>query len=71
MDLTNLSIQQKDIIEKLELMFENKEQLNNWLSLPNKMFRGRLPIDVLLSGNYDYFERFFDNNIGKTKSVSS
>lgn len=53
-------MEKKDIIlEKLKAIFENEESLKIWLSIPNKLFRNRPPIDLLESGNYDYFERFF------------
>lgn len=53
-----LSEKQLEIISKLEKNFESKEQLELWFSLPNKLFRNKTPLDLLLSGNFDYFERF-------------
>jgi len=53
-----LSDKQLEIISKLEKNFESKEQLELWFSLPNKLFRDKTPLDLLLSGNFDYFERF-------------
>lgn len=53
-----LSEKQLEIISKLEKNFESKEQLELWFSLPNKLFRDKTPLDLLLSGNFDYFERF-------------
>lgn len=53
-------MEKKDIIlDKLKVIFESEESLKIWLSIPNKLFRNRPPIDLLESGNYDYFERFF------------
>lgn len=36
-----------------------KEEADIWLSTPNKSFNNKCPLDLLLSGNYDYFDRFF------------
>jgi len=57
--LDNLNVKQKEIITNLRVMFDSDEEMINWLSLPNKLFRGRPPIDILNTSNYDYFERFF------------
>ena len=62
MNLSELSVKQKSIYDKLDKIFESQEQLNMWLSLPNKLFRNKAPIDILLSSNYDYFDRFFENS---------
>jgi uncharacterized protein (DUF2384 family) len=62
MNLSELSVKQKSIYDKLDKIFESQEQLHMWLSLPNKLFRNKAPIDVLLSSNYDYFDRFFENS---------
>jgi len=58
--LDNLNDKQKEIITSLRVMFETDEEMINWLSVPNKLFRGRPPIDALNTSNYDYFERLFD-----------
>jgi hypothetical protein len=55
-----LTDKQKEIIGRIEPMFESKLQLETWLSIPNKLFRNKAPVDILLSGNYDYFERFLN-----------
>lgn len=49
----------EQIIEKLRSMFDTEDSFKNWLSIPNKSFRNRPPIDILEASNYDYFERFF------------
>jgi len=36
-----------------------KEETDIWISTPNKSFGGRCPLDLLLSENYDYFDRIF------------
>jgi len=59
MDALKLSERQRDIIKRLEDSIGDINSVENWLSTPNKLFRGRPPIDLLLSENYDYFERFF------------
>jgi len=41
-------------------MFENAAQMETWFSLPNKLFRGKAPMDLLLAGNFDYFERLLN-----------
>ena len=58
-----LTDKQKAIVSKLKPMFESQEQLHNWLSLPNKMFRDKPPIDLLLSGNFDYFDRLLNVSV--------
>jgi len=58
MNVSNMSEKQIEIFYKLKEVFEDSRLLESWLSLPNKMFKNKAPIDVLLSGNYDYFERF-------------
>jgi uncharacterized protein (DUF2384 family) len=63
MDTSNLSIGQKEILNKLQTVFEDEQQLTNWLSLPNKSFRNKTPLDLLLSGNLDYFNRFFNDSV--------
>lgn len=60
MNYDTLTVKQQDIICKLMPMFESQEQLHNWLSLPNKMFRDKPPMDVLMSGNFDYFDRLLN-----------
>ena len=60
MNYDTLTVKQQDIISKLMPMFESQEQLHNWLSLPNKMFRDKPPMDVLMSGNFDYFDRLLN-----------
>jgi len=57
-----LSKKQLEIVLKIEPMFESKNQMEDWFSLPNKLFRNKAPLDVLLSGNFDYFERFLNND---------
>lgn len=61
MNYEMLSSRQKDIISKIRPMFESDEQLEKWFSLPNKLFRNKAPLDLLLSGNFDYFERLINN----------
>jgi len=48
-----------EIINKLREMFDDEDTLNAWLSTPNKNFRNRPPIDLLESGNFDYFISYF------------
>jgi hypothetical protein len=61
MDLSILSEKQREIVSKIRLSLESDDQLDMWMSTSNKSFRGMAPIDVLKSGNYDYFDRFFAN----------
>ena len=61
MDISNLSTRQKEVYNKLKLVFEDDNLLVKWLSLPNRSFKNRPPIDILLSGNFDYFDRFLNN----------
>lgn len=60
-------------MEKLESLLRNekqqqylkkirefaREETDVWLSTPNKSFGGRCPLDLLISENYDYFDRIF------------
>jgi len=62
MDLSKFSSEQREIYTKLKERFESEEQFQTWLSLPNKMFRSKSPLDVLLSNNFDYFDRYFDSS---------
>lgn len=62
MDTGLFNSKQKDIYINLLKEFESEPQLQTWLSLPNKLFRNRAPIDVLLSQNYDYFDRFLETS---------
>lgn len=59
MDSSVFTPKQNEIIEKLRTVLESDQQLDAWLSIPNKMFKDKAPIDVLMSGNFDYFDRFF------------
>ena len=61
MDISNLSTRQKEVYNKLKLVFEDDNLLIKWLSLPNRSFKNRPQIDILLSGNFDYFDRFFND----------
>ena len=57
MDVSKLNERQKEIINKLYNILESEDSLIAWLSIPNKMFKSRPPIDLLMSENYDYFDR--------------
>lgn len=59
MDFSNLSKKQKEILKKVRDSLESDSQFDLWMSTPNKSFRNMAPIDVLLAGNFDYFDRFF------------
>jgi len=59
MDFSLLSEKQREIVNKIRDSLESDDQLNLWMSTPNKSFRNMAPIDVLKAGNYDYFDRFF------------
>lgn len=57
MDFTNFNERQKTIVKNLRKEFDSDQSLYTWLSIPNKMFRSKPPIDLLMSENYDYFDR--------------
>lgn len=59
MDVSNLTDTQKELYNKLRNNFESEQQFQTWLSLPNKMFRNKTPMDALLSGSFEYFDRYF------------
>jgi hypothetical protein len=45
---------QRKIIDALRIKLTDTD-LDAWLSLPNKQFRNRAPIDMLQQGEYEYF----------------
>ena len=59
MDTLKLTERQRDIIKRLEESIGDINTVEKCLSTPNKLFRSRPPIDLLLSENFDYFDRFF------------
>lgn len=62
MNISGLNDKQKGIYDKLLEGFDNEQQLQNWMSIPNRYFRNKAPIDVLISQNYDYFDRFLETS---------
>ena len=52
----SLNDKQKQILEALKKQFGN--DLDLWMSTPNRQFRNRTPLDLLMSGSYDYFSQF-------------
>lgn len=62
MDFSLLSDKQREIVSKIRTFLESDEQLDIWMSTPNKSFRNMAPIDVLKASNFDYFDRFFDSS---------
>jgi len=52
----SLNDTQKKIYDNLKEYAGN--ELNLFMSTPNKMFNNRTPLDMLLSGNFDYFVPF-------------
>lgn len=58
MDISKLSKRQKDILKKLEKDLGSKELLDKWLSTPNHYFRKRPPIDLLIMGDFEYFDAY-------------
>jgi len=55
-----LNYEQQLIINKLkEKAFDTS--LDIWLSTPHKAFKDKAPIDLLLSGNYEYFYNYINN----------
>jgi len=61
MDISKLTLEQKEIYYNIKSKFESEEQFHTWLSLPNKMFRNKSPLDILLSNSFEYFDRYFDS----------
>jgi len=57
-----LTDRQKQLIESLRKNFESQDQFENWLSIPNKSFRNKPLLDLLISDNFDYFDRFFNQS---------
>ena len=51
---SSLSEFQRKIIDALRVKLADTD-LDTWMSLPNKQFRNRAPIDMLQQGEYEYF----------------
>ena len=51
---SSLNDAQRKIIDTLRIKLIDTD-LDTWLSLPNKQFRNRAPIDMLQQGEYEYF----------------
>jgi uncharacterized protein (DUF2384 family) len=62
MDISKLSKRQAEILEKLEKNIGSAELFEMWMSTPNAMFKHKTPYDVLLSGNFDYFDTYLSTN---------
>jgi hypothetical protein len=57
----NLDYLNKDQLQILDNLVEycgGQEQLNLFLSTPNKLFNMRPPLEMLLTKNYDFFNQF-------------
>jgi hypothetical protein len=54
--IDSLNDKQKEILNSLREYFGNN--LDNFLSTPNKEFRNKAPLYFLLSENYDYFRPY-------------
>lgn len=52
-DYNCLDKEQKDILNLVKSIY--KEEADLFLSTPNKYFKGRPPIEMLLNKNYAYF----------------
>jgi len=59
MNIDILSAKQKEVYNLLKDRFESENQFQLWLSMPNKLFRNKTPIDTLLSNSFEYFDRYF------------
>jgi len=55
-----LNREQQLIVNKLKEK-ATEHSLDVWLSTPHKSFKDRAPLDVLLSGNYEYFYNYIGN----------
>jgi len=59
--LDYLNKEQLEIISNLLEYCGGQDQLNLFLSTPNKIFNMRPPLEMLLTRNYDYFHQFIKN----------
>lgn len=58
--MPNLNNKQKQILEALKDY--SGSELDLFLSTPNKYFRGRTPLEMLLNEEYTYFYPFINNS---------
>jgi len=57
---SNLNNKQKQILEALKDY--SGAELDLFLSTPNKYFRGRTPLEMLLNEEYTYFYQFINKS---------
>jgi hypothetical protein len=55
-----LTNDQQQIYDKLKISIG--DELDLWLSIPNKSFRNRPPLELLLTNDFVYFEQFITPN---------
>lgn len=55
-DYSHLNKQQQEILDTIKSIY--KEETDLFMSTPNKYFRGRPPIEMLLNKDYTYFGPF-------------
>jgi hypothetical protein len=58
--ISNLNNKQKQILEALKDY--SGAELDLFLSTPNKYFRGRTPLEMLLNEEYTYFYQFINKS---------
>ena len=56
MDYSCLDTEQTEILHRIRSIY--KEETDMFLSTPNKYFKGRAPIEMLLNKNFTYFGPF-------------
>ncbi|NBW57501.1 hypothetical protein EBR43_06930 [bacterium] len=57
-DYSHLNQDQQKILNAIKIIYG--EETDRFMSLPNKYFRGRPPIEMLLNKDYTYFNQFIN-----------
>jgi hypothetical protein len=57
-DYSCLNTDQQEILDIIKSIY--KDETDHFMSTPNKYFKGRPPIEMLLNKNYTYFGPFIN-----------
>ncbi|NBW58403.1 hypothetical protein EBR43_11645 [bacterium] len=59
-DYSHLNVDQQQILNAIRSIY--KEETDHFMSTPNKYFRGRAPIEMLLNKDFTYFKPFISKS---------